>query len=111
MARHRKTDLASSGHNGGPPLEDKPHIPEWGPGGPGGPGNYFAWKAAHRLVWRSFGHDTMQRRAGKAEALGLTDEDPALDILERGIHLQAEDVERIAAIKAGRRSRRARRHL
>jgi hypothetical protein len=69
MARHRKTDFASSGHNGGPPLEDKPRIPEWGPGGPG---NYFAWKAGHRRAWLSVGHDTMLRRTGKAEALGLT---------------------------------------
>ena len=108
MTRHGKSQFAGTGHNGGPPLEDKSHMPEWGPGGPG---NYFAWKAAHRRAWRSVGHDTMLRRAGKAEALGLTYEEYVLEILERGIYLQAEDVERIAAIKAGRRSRRARRHL
>ena len=53
----------------------------------------------------------MLRRAEKAEALGLTYEQYVLEILERGIYLQAEDVERIAAIKAGRRARRGRRHL
>lgn len=108
MARKRKPVSGSVGHNGGPPLEDRPHIPEWGSGGPG---NYFAWKAAHRRAWRSAGHDTMLRRAEKAEALGLSYEEYVLEILERGIYLQAEDIERIAAIKAGRRARRGRRHV
>lgn len=108
MARQRKPPESNLGHNGGPPLEDRPHIPEWGPGGPG---TFFAWKAAHRRAWRSVGRATMLRRAEKAEALGLTYEQYVLEILERGIYLQAEDVERIAAIKAGRRARRGRRHL
>jgi hypothetical protein len=96
------------GDNGGPPLDDKPHVPEWGTGGPG---NYFALKAAHRKAWRSVGHDTLVRRAEKAEKLGLTYEEYALEILERGIYLQTEDVERIAAIKHKRRSRKTFRHL
>ena len=108
MARRGKPAPGAAGHNGGPPLEDRPHIPEWDRGGPG---NYFAWKAAHRRAWRSAGHDTVLRRAEKAEALGLTDDEYTLEILERGIYLQAEDVERIAAIKAARRKRRGRRHL
>jgi hypothetical protein len=103
-----KANAAVTGHNGGPPLDDKPHVPEWGKGGPG---NYFAWKSAHRRAWRSVGHDTLLRRAEKAEALGLTDDEYTLEILERGIYLQAEDVDRIAAIKARRRARRGRRHL
>jgi hypothetical protein len=109
MARQRKTSniAASTGHNGGPPLEDKLHVPEWGTGGPG---NYFAWKPAHRRAWRSVGHDTLVRRADKAEALGLTDDEYTLEILERGIYLQAEDVERITEIKAKRHPRRGRRH-
>lgn len=109
MTRRRKASApAGTGHNGGPPLEDKHHVPEWGRGGPG---NYFAWKAAHRRAWRSSGHDTMLRRAEKAEALGLTYEEYTLEILERGIYLQAEDVDRIATIKAARRRRRKQRHL
>jgi hypothetical protein len=108
MARTCKPVSGSVGHNGGPPLEDGPHMPEWGMGGPG---NYFAWKAAHRRAWRSTGHDTMVRRAGKAEALGLTFDEYVLEILERGVYLQAEDVERIAAIKAARRTRKGRRRL
>ena len=49
---------------------------------------------------------------------GLSDREMEAQVLdsmdierERGIYLQAEDVERIAVIKAGRRSRRGRRHL
>ena len=42
-------------------------------------------------------------RSDKAEALGLTDEEYTLEILERGRYLQAEDTDRIAAIKARRR--------
>lgn len=44
-------------------------------------------------------------RQAKAEALGLTYAEYTLEILERGIHLQVEDAEKIAAIKARRKSR------
>ena len=44
----------------------------------------------------------------KAERLGLTYEEYTLEILERGRHLQVEDVERIAQIKRARASRDAR---
>jgi hypothetical protein len=83
------------GHNGGPPLE-LPH--EWGEGGFG---NYFEWKAARKAAW-DVPYDTAIRRARKAEALGLTYEEYTLEILERGRYLQAEDTERIAAIKRRR---------
>jgi hypothetical protein len=42
----------------------------------------------------------------KAERLGLTYEEYTLEILERGRHLQEDDVERIAAIKRKRRVKR-----
>ncbi len=95
-------EAAGAGHNGDPPLDDKPHVPDWGTGGPG---KYFAWKAVHRRVSRSVGHDMLLRRAEKAEAPGLTDDEYTLEILERGIDLQAEDVDRIAATKAARKRR------
>ena len=41
-------------------------------------------------------------RIRKAERLGLTYEEYTLEILERGRHLQIEDVERIAEIKQAR---------
>lgn len=98
----REEPNASPGHNGGPPLEQE-HTPEWGDGGIG---NYFYWKAAHRAAWRNPSPGIVMFRIRKAERLGLTYEEYTLEILERGRHLQSEDVERIAAIKKARPSRR-----
>lgn len=92
-------DFVSPGHNGGPPLEE--HRPEWGEGGIG---NYFYWKAAHRRAWHGTSRGVVMFRMQRAERLGLTYEEYTLEILERGRHLQIEDVERIAAIKKARRA-------
>ena len=89
---------AVPGHNGGPPLDDA-HVPEWGTGGIG---NYFYWKAAHRAAWHSASRDVILFRMQRAERLGLSYEEYTLEILERGRHLQIEDVERIAQIKKAR---------
>jgi len=89
---------APVGHNGGPPLEQE-HRPEWGDGGIG---NYCYWKAAHRAAWHNTSPGIVMFRIRKAERLGLTYEEYTLEILERGRHLQVEDVERIAAIKQAR---------
>ncbi|WP_275189377.1 hypothetical protein [Bradyrhizobium sp. CSA112] len=94
-------NLAPAGHNGGPPL-DQEHRPEWGNGGIG---NYFYWKAAHRAAWHNPSPGIVAFRIGKAERLGLTYEEYTLEILERGRHLQVEDVERIAEIKRARSAR------
>jgi hypothetical protein len=80
-------------------------VPPWGKGGIG---NYLIWRSAHRQAWRSPGRETMLRRLEKAEALGLSYEEYTLEILERGRYLQADDVARIAEIKAQRRVRRKR---
>jgi hypothetical protein len=98
--RDEKVDIASAGHNGGPPLEDE-HVPEWGRGGIG---NYFYWKAAHNKAHKSVSRDIAMFRVEKAQRLGLTYEEYTLEILERGRHLQEDDVERIAAIKRKRRT-------
>jgi ribosomal protein S18 acetylase RimI-like enzyme len=90
-----------AGHNGGPPLDDE-HTPEWGNGGIG---NYFYWRAAHRAALRNPSPGIVAFRMRKAERLGLTYEEYTLEILERGCHLQIEDVARIAEIKR-KRSRR-----
>ena len=87
-----------TGHNGGPPL-DQEHKPEWGEGGIG---NYFYWKTAHRAAWHTASRDVVLFRMQRAERLGLTYEEYTLEILERGRHLQVEDVERIAEIKQAR---------
>lgn len=55
-------------------------------------------------------HEVMLLRMDMAERLGLTYEEYTLEILERGRHLRHEDTERISAIKAARKRRRAR-HL
>src|SRR6476619_7635735 len=89
---------APAGHNGGPPLEAE-HTPEWGNDGIG---NYFYWKAAHRAAWKNPSPGIVAFRMRKAERLGLTYEEYTLEILERGRHLQIEDVERIAEIRRRR---------
>jgi hypothetical protein len=96
--RDDEFDLASAGHNGGPPLDE--HVPEWGRDGIG---NWFYWKAAYNKVHKNVSRDIALFRVAKAERLGLTYEEYTLEILERGRHLQEEDVERIAAIKRKRR--------
>jgi hypothetical protein len=93
-----------AGHNGGPPLDDA-HTPEWGDDGIG---NYFYWKAAHRRAWHNPSPGIVSFRIQKAERLGLTYEECTLEILERGRHLQIEDVERIAEIKQARAARAVR---
>lgn len=98
----REEPSSPVGHNGGPPLEQE-HRPEWGDGEIG---NYFYWKAAHRAAWHSTSPGIVMFRLRKAERLGLTYEEYALEILERGRHLQIEDVERIAQIKKARAVRR-----
>lgn len=89
-------------HNGGPPLDDY-KGPPWGKGDPY---VFLAWQAAHAKAWKPPSHEVMLLRMGKAERLGLTYEEYTLEILERGLHLQPKDADRIAAIKAARKRRR-----
>jgi len=83
------------GDNGGPPLEGPP----WGEGPVG---NYFEWKKAKREAFADVPYEIVMMRARRAEKLGLTYDEYALELLERGRFLQVEDVERIAQIKARR---------
>ena len=94
----RDASSARPGHNGGPALEQE-HTPEWGNGGIG---NYFYWKAAHSAAWKNTSPGIVMFRIRKAERLGLTYQEYTLEILERGRHLQIDDVERIAEIKKAR---------
>jgi len=96
--RDDEFDAATTGHNGGPPLDE--HVPEWGSDGIG---NWFYWKAAWNKAHKNVSRDIALFRVKKAERLGLTYEEYTLEILERGRHLQEEDVERIAVIKRKRR--------
>ena len=97
-ASEPESNAVTARHNGGPPL-DQEHTPEWGDGPIG---NYFYWKAAHRAAWHSASRDVILFRMQRAERLGLSYEEYTLEILERGRHLQIEDVERIAQIKKAR---------
>ncbi|MBZ9957862.1 hypothetical protein FJ942_16060 [Mesorhizobium sp. B2-4-2] len=89
-------------HNGGPPLDDY-KGPPWGKGDPY---IFLAWQAAHAKAWKAPSRDVMLMRVDKAERLGLTYEEYTLELLERGRHLQEEETERIAAIKAARKGKR-----
>lgn len=89
-------DIPAMGHNGGPPLD---HVPEWGVG----IGNYFLWRAASEAAFKKVPVETAIRRATKAQALGITYREYQLEILERGIYLQATDTARIAQIIARRK--------
>jgi hypothetical protein len=90
------------GHNDGPPLDDY-KGPPWGKGDLH---RFFQWKRAHAAAWKPKSRDIALFRLAKAEAVGLTYEEYTLEMLERGRHIQKEDVVRIAEIKGKRRSRR-----
>ncbi|MFD2647022.1 hypothetical protein ACFSX5_04330 [Devosia albogilva] len=91
------SDMAEIGHNGGPPLDEPAH--EWG----NGPfGKYFEWKAAVHDAYHGIPVEIAVMRACRAAKLGLTYEEYALEILERGRFLQASDTDRILEIKRRR---------
>jgi len=102
MSERDPRGAAGPGHNGGPPLADE-HIPAWGRGGIG---TYFSWQAAHRKAWRNLAPELMLKRLQRAERIGLTYEEYTLELLERGRHLQPDDVAQIARIKRARKPRR-----
>ena len=86
------------GHNGGPPLKERKRRSSLGPGAIG---RTFDWRFAHRRAWKK-PREIAIRRQENAEALGLTYEEYALEIMERGYYPQPEHV---AAIKAMRPQR------
>ena len=71
--------LALIGHNGGPPLEDAPD-PEL-------PWRGYCWRRAHRKAWKTPAREIALRRLARAEELGITYHDYALEIMERGRYL------------------------
>ncbi len=94
--RPKRTD------NGGPPLDDY-QGPPWGKGDAY---VFLAWRAAHRKAWKPASRDVAQMRLERAERVGLTYEEYALEMLERGRHLGDRDTGRVAEIKAARRRKR-----
>ena len=95
---------ARIGDNGGPSIEDY-EGPPWGDGDAF---VFLAWRAARKEAFTRGGPAIMLMRQERAERLGLTYEEYTLEILERGRYLQAEDTERIAEIRRGRRRKKGR---
>ena len=87
-----------------PPIE----AYEGPPWGDGDAFVFLAWRAARKEAFTRGGAAIMLLRQERAEKLGLTYEEYTLEILERGRHLQAEDVERIAEIRRRRRRKKGR---
>ncbi len=74
------SDWARLGHNGGPPLdpdEPDPHA-SW---------RHYCWRRAHKKAWKTPPREIALRRLARAEALGITYREYALEIMERGRHL------------------------
>jgi hypothetical protein len=65
-------------HNGGPPLDDEDTGAAW---------RSFCWRRAHRRAWKTPPREIALRRLARAEELGMTYREYALEILERGRHL------------------------
>lgn len=91
---------AGIGHNGGPPLE---HRPPWGDLGGERIGIFVACRAAARVRRAPPSLAILKIRLRNAERLGLTYDEYAREIAERGRHLQPADSARIDEIKAARR--------
>ena len=90
--RHRRFGLSlppepllnwGIGHNGGPALDEEPGY-LW---------RRHCWQKAHREVWKNPGMSIMKFRVARAEAAGVTYREYMLELLNKGRHLQKEDVD------------------
>ena len=80
-AQRSLSSPAPVGHNGGPPIEQ--------------PADLFvryAWKVAHREVWKNPPMDILRFRVARAETAGVSYETYMKALLDTGRHLQREDV-------------------
>jgi hypothetical protein len=84
--------------NSGPPLDDDDSFtPPWGKSGIG---RYYEWRdAKKRAFYAPF--DVAKLRAQRAALIGLTYDEYALEILERGRYLNAGDTVRMLLSVAG----------
>jgi hypothetical protein len=71
-------ELAGTGHNGGPPLDDPPD--------PGASWRLWCWRRAHKKAW-SVPREIALSRLARAEELGMTYREYTLEIMERGRYL------------------------
>ncbi len=65
------------GHNGGPPLEEHDPGASW---------RLWCWRRARKRAW-SVQREVALRRLARAEELGMTYREYALEIMERGRYL------------------------
>ena len=72
----------TTGHNGGPPLDEQPGY-LW---------RKHAWTQAYKKAWAPPSMDVLKFRVARAEAAGLTYHEHMLELLDSGKHLQKEDV-------------------
>ena len=70
--------IPGPGHNGGPPIE---------PEDPNEPWRRYCWRRAHKAAWKTPPREIALRRLARAEDLGMTYGEYALEIMERGRHL------------------------
>jgi hypothetical protein len=70
--------LPPLGHNGGPLLAPDDPNEGW---------RQYCWRRAHKAAWKTPPREIALRRLERAEALGMTYHDYALEILERGRYL------------------------
>lgn len=68
---------AQAGHNGGPPLEPLDPHASW---------RLWCWKRARKRTW-SVPREVALRRLARAEELGMTYREYAMEIMERGRYL------------------------
>ncbi len=73
-------DTPLLGHNGGPPLEADEADRDGG-------WRLFCWRRAHKAAWKVPPREIALRRLARAELLGMTYKEYALEIMERGRHL------------------------
>jgi hypothetical protein len=70
------------GDNRGPPLD--PEID------PNESWRHWCWKRAVKRAWKTPGREVALRRLARAEALGISYREYTLEIMERGVYLQAK---------------------
>lgn len=69
---------ARLGHNQGPRLEEPDEGASW---------RLYCWRRAHARAWKTPSRERALARLARAEALGMTYREYALEIMERGRYL------------------------
>lgn len=65
----------ATGHNGGPPLDPEESY------------RGYVWRKKHKAAWKTPPREIALRRLARAEELGMTYKEYALEIMERGKYL------------------------